>query len=288
MLIFATVAGFCLASPASSHYQPSIPAFQPIFGQSQSRYSPVNNLGSRTRYTALFIGSRRGKFEDRLNAGCNDKRVGSAMYSSSEGLDSSTTIPVVARVATKSFDPKSSKPSSREYTTRKGELSEVHVSVNGCEGDYNHYRTLALKNTKDRAVSLLTDDVLIALRSQYTKYDIQDGDLGENIYIAGTTFEYFKIGERYEFISAESDDDTTRTSSPNNVILEITEHMTPCANLCKLPYINQDSLEPKDRIARCKEFLDFLDRYDGYRGWYAKVVQQGIIRTGSTVRRISS
>jgi MOSC domain-containing protein YiiM len=199
--------------------------------------------------------------------------------SSSSGQDSSSTA-LVARLAVRNFDPSSSKPSSRGYITRKDELSSfVNVTLEGCYGDYNHYRTVALRSTRDRAVSLLTEDVMKALRSQYPEYDIQDGDLGENLYVANASYHFFRIGERYEFVSPDP-------TSPN-VILEITEKMTPCANLCKLSYINQESLQPKQRIVRCQEFLAFLDRYDGYRGWYAKVVQEGVIRTGSRIRRVS-
>ena len=178
-------------------------------------------------------------------------------------------------------------------------MSKVCVTVEGCQGDYNHYRTLALKSTKDRAVSLLSEDVLKALRSEYPHYDIQDGDLGENVYVAGASFQFFRIGERYEFVSPTTDDNDNKggydsgttdsaQSDKESVILEIMEKMTPCANLCKLPYINQDSLDPPERISRCREFLAFLDRYDGYRGWYAKVVREGVIHRGSIVCHISS
>jgi MOSC domain-containing protein YiiM len=69
-----------------------------------------------------------------------------------------------------------------------------------------------------------------------------------------------------------------------DVIIEITEPMEPCANLCKLPYINDPSLaSPRERVARCQYLLEALGVKQGMRGWYAKVVSQGgIIRVGDS------
>lgn len=194
---------------------------------------------------------------------------------------------MVTRIAAKKFNSGSSTPSSRKYTTRKVEWkSSAYFTVEGVQGDYNHYRTVALKNTKDRAVSLLTEDVMTALRMEYPSFAIQDGDLGENLYVTGVSFDFFRVGARYRIDIGAADLETNDQNDPG-VILEITEKMDPCANLCKLPYINQESLEPKERILRCQDFLSFLDKHDGYRGWYAKVIQEGTIWRGSKVIRLS-
>ena len=66
-------------------------------------------------------------------------------------------------------------------------------------------------------------------------------------------------------------------------MVEITEPVTPCANLCKLSYINDESIGPKERIRRCQDFISHLDRYNGYRGWYAKVLTPGGIMLGDKV-----
>lgn len=199
---------------------------------------------------------------------------------------SDVVVGVVTRLAARQFDADSSKPSSRSYTTRKAELSsEAHVTKEGVQGDYNHYRTVALKSTKDRAVSLLTNDVMVALRSEYPNFSFEDGDLGENISVDNVSFDFFRVGEHYKFVTVVAEEKEETTSS-SVVVVEITEKMDPCANLCKLSYINDESLQPKERISRCKEFLNFLDRYDGYRGWYAKVIQEGIIPKGAKVVRL--
>ena len=56
-------------------------------------------------------------------------------------------------------------PSSRYYTTRKDSLPIISIDESGVVGDYNHYRTVALKSTSDRAVSILTNDVSMYIRS---------------------------------------------------------------------------------------------------------------------------
>jgi hypothetical protein len=72
--------------------------------------------------------------------------------------------------------------------------------------------------------------------------------------VDGVDFDYFEVGMRYRFFSSSSSSSskggggggasadsamlTAGTTTEDNVIVEITELMVPCANLCKLPYIN--------------------------------------------------
>jgi MOSC domain-containing protein YiiM len=174
----------------------------------------------------------------------------------------------ILRTAARRYDSESSKPSSRNYTTRKNALPAVFLSTRGVEGDYNHYRTIALKSTLDRAVSILTDDVIKYLQSLYP--ESQEGDLGENLYMGGMEFRSFAVG--------------TRLQIGSDVLLEITEPMEPCANLCKLPFINDANLEPRERLEKCQKILQDLGRFAGLRGWYAKVLQEGTVSVGQTVR----
>ena len=169
-----------------------------------------------------------------------------------------------------------SRPSSRKYTTRKTEVVKVEILVDGMVGDYNHYRTIALANTTDRAVSILTLDVMDMLKCEKEPWNkIQNGDLGENLLIEGLLFNDFLIGNKVRIYDPNLD------SKINvGVVLEITEPIVPCANLCKLPCINDSDLDPKDRIETCKNFLERLAEEDGLRGWYAKVLQAGFIEKG--------
>jgi MOSC domain-containing protein YiiM len=184
-------------------------------------------------------------------------------------------VGTVVRVAAKAYHPQNSKPSSRAYTTRKEARDRVLVQTQGVSNDYNHYRTLALANTTDRAVSILTMDVMDVTRSTYTK--AQDGDLGENLLIQGVNYTFFELGQVYEFAS--------NTNETPSVMVQITEPMEPCGNLCTLPYINDANKAPKDRIASCTGLLKLLGQHPGMRGWYAKVIQEGVITQGYRVKK---
>lgn len=194
--------------------------------------------------------------------------------------DDNTVVGRVIRLAARSYHPVHSKPSSREYTTRKIQQSSVQIYKEGVSNDYNHYRTVALKNTPNRAVSILTTDCLKYIKAY--QYPVCDGDLGENILAQGLHYRFFQVGARYSFGGNNS---SQHGGNADVVVLEITEPMIACANLCKLPYINDEQKTPKERITTCKHFLDLLDKESGLRGWYAKVIQEGRIECGAKVQR---
>jgi MOSC domain-containing protein YiiM len=182
-------------------------------------------------------------------------------------------------------------PSSQHYTTRKPSLPIISVSEKGVAGDYNHYRTVALKSTADRAISILTHDVTSYIQSLdggfFASYT--DGDLGENVLVKGVDFSFFKVGGRYRFSQKSSNNgngssSTSAVESAGDVIIEVTEPMEPCANLCKLPFINDQTLSSaRERVAKCQRFIEALGVKDGLRGWYAKVLSGGVIRVSDSV-----
>ena len=185
-------------------------------------------------------------------------------------------------------------PSSRHYTTRKTSLPMVSVSEKGVTGDYNHYRTVALKSTVDRAISILTHDVSSYIQTFDGGYfdGYTDGDLGENVMVKGVDFSFFKVGGRYRFSQKSSNSGNGSSSSSTSivdsaeedVIIEITEPMEPCANLCKLSFINDPTLSSaRERVAKCQRFIEALGVKDGLRGWYAKVLSGGLIRVDDSV-----
>lgn len=176
----------------------------------------------------------------------------------------------VVRTAARAYNKEASQPSSTHYTTRKNGQPRVQISLEGVERDYNHYRKVALGSTKDRAVSLVTTDVMRYMRSMHSTS--QDGDLGENLLVDGVEYRSFKVGELVRV--------------GEQVTLEITEPMEPCANLCKLPYINDG--EPRKRLEKCQKLLSQLGRHAGLRGWYAKVIQPGNVQVGDVIRVGSS
>lgn len=194
-------------------------------------------------------------------------------------------------------------PSSRHYTTRKPSLPMVSVSEKGVTGDYNHYRTVALKSTADRAISILTHDVSAYIQTldggifAKSGNGYTDGDLGENVLVKGVDYSFFKVGGRYRFSQNSSKCDGNASSSSasivesleEDVIIEITEPMEPCANLCKLPFINDPSLpSARERVAKCQRFIAALGVKDGLRGWYAKVLSGGVIRVDDSVSLLAS
>ncbi len=203
-------------------------------------------------------------------------------------------------------------PSSQMYTTRKTSFPMIQVSEGGAYGDYNHYRTYALGSTPNRAISILTGDVGSYIRSldggsfaedgdgnddiddvdddnndgDRRRRGYRDGDLGENVLVDGVDFDYFEVGMRYRFSSSSASsggEEGDVSASADDVVIEITEPMEPCANLCKLPYINDPILEPRHRVARCQYFVEALGQRAGLRGWYAKVVNGGIVRVGDSL-----
>ena len=216
----------------------------------------LNNLG-------LNFLQEKQKFGNQLNE--NDKNE--------KGVKGT-----VIRTAAKKFDASNSKPSSPLYTTRKETQGQILIRPQGVEGDYNHYRTIALSSTADRAVSILTTDIFEQLKN--VGYDkIQIGDLGENIYVDGVDYKFFELGKRYKFSKRDTDDSSSSNKKiqddDDGVIVEITERIEPCRNLCKLPFINDEALPPTDRFENCKKFLLWLDQKDGLRGWYAKIIGDG-------------
>ena len=142
------------------------------------------------------------------------------------------------------------------WTTNKPSVPGFLISSTGCGNDYNFYRTTKIRGDNERAVSILTTDVLGALNGE--GWPVRVGDLGENLFVDGMRYDVFAIGRRFLF--------------GKTAILEITEPIAPCAYLCTLPY-----LTPK---WRCADFIRTLDRR---RGWYAKVVATGPVAVGDAV-----
>lgn len=218
-----------------------------------------------------------------------------------KGNNNSNKHGTVIRTAAKAYRKDGgSEPSSSAYTPRKGSRAQIHVGPDGVQNDYNHYRTIALDSSPDRAVSILTTDVLKLLKKSGWK-SVREGDLGENIFVDDVDYKFFQVGNRYKFTSSSNDknkNNSNREAAANALmgervendgvlVVEITEKMEPCGNLCKLPYINDTDLPPKERFESCKRFLLRLDEKDGLRGWYGKVIGNGgIVKVGDRVSPI--
>lgn len=128
----------------------------------------------------------------------------------------------VTRTAFRKNQGDKSKPGRPGYTTRKDGQPFIDIESTGVVGDYNHYRTIALGSTPDRAVCLLTSDVLAYVRDEPIFSRLQDGDLGENILIDQLSYSFFEVGKSYRFSKKEGGVD--------GAIIEITEPAVPCAS----------------------------------------------------------
>ena len=228
----------------------------------------------------------------------------------------------VIRTAVKAYNKEGNQPSSKLYTTKKESRAEIILGPDGVKGDYNHYRTIALSSTPNRAVSILTTDILKTLKEVWKQ--VGEGDLGENIYIDGIDYTFFEVGKRYTFQTKNTDNDNGGDNKgleegvvvgkfhfgPLQLVfsfdmpisttkyyffllslppVEITERIEPCGNLCKLPYINNESIPPKERFEQCKKFLLWLDEKEGLRGWYGKIIGAGgRVKIGDSVTLVAA
>lgn len=218
-----------------------------------------------------------------------DSRRDLSAQSASSASAASESCGRVVRLAAKAYHPEQSHPSHRHYSTRKEQRRAIQVTKQGAFGDYNHYRQTALQGTLDRAISIVTTDCLVMLHSY--GYPAVPGDLGENVLVDQVQFSFLEPGGVYRFESnAVNSDDATMSlrflASSSTVDVRITEAMTPCANLCKLSYINDPDTPLLDRVSKCKEMLRLLDQAPGLRGWYATVLSEGTIHDTATMKRI--
>jgi len=136
-------------------------------------------------------------------------------------------------------------------------VPKAEVTCAGIVGDFNRYRTADLESSEHMAVSLLPIEVIEALSAE--GWPVEPGHLGENFTMRGISCDQFAIGQKYRLGEVE---------------IELTEEIKPCRNLYVLPYVG---------VQRGPELLEALvDR----RGWYARVLREGMIRAEDGVERV--
>ena len=136
----------------------------------------------------------------------------------------------------------------------KEPVQSAYVTFDGIVGDYNHFRSTKLEGTFDRALLFYTREHLAVLSAD--GWPVGPGDLGENILTEGIPYEAFDVGRRLIV---------------GNIAVEITEACKPCWKLGSLPYVGEE---------RQKEFVKYMV---GRRGWYAKILRPGNIKTHDPV-----
>lgn len=144
-----------------------------------------------------------------------------------------------------------------EHGLPKPEVPVARVTRRGMEGDFNRWRHETQSDNADMALLVLPMETIADLNRE--GWPIRPGDLGENITTEGIPYGELRPGRRFSVGSAE---------------FEVTKACTPCDNLLLLPYVG---------AAKGKQFLaTMIDR----RGWYARVVRDGEIRTGDALRPV--
>ena len=136
----------------------------------------------------------------------------------------------------------------------KQAVPSLEIGASGAAGDYNHYRHTKHPGDTEQALLLVTEDLLAQLNAD--GWPVQPGDLGENLTLHDVPESALRPGVRLGVGSTE---------------IEVTKACNPCDNLYQLPYVGRDKGPA------------FLKATVGRRGWYARVLNGGEIRTGASV-----
>jgi MOSC domain-containing protein YiiM len=136
----------------------------------------------------------------------------------------------------------------------KRAVPELTITAAGVQGDFNRWRTEKANGDPDQAVLLLSEEILTALRSE--GWPVQAGELGENLTLADLPPGALQPGTQVRV---------------GEVVLEVSKPCDPCTILYGLSYVGTQ---------RGPAFLRTLQ---GRRGWFARVVQGGTIRSDMAV-----
>ena len=130
-------------------------------------------------------------------------------------------------------------------------VSQARITVQGVEGD--RQRTRGIHGGPQRAVCLFSLEVIEALQDE--GHPIAPGSTGENVTVAGLDWFSLKLGDRI---------------SLGPVRLEVVSYTAPCAHNRRW-FLNEDF----GRILH--------KRHPGWSRVYARVLIEGIVRTGDPV-----
>jgi sulfite oxidase len=136
----------------------------------------------------------------------------------------------------------------------KRPVPELVVTPDGVQGDFNRWRTEKAAGDPDQAVLLLSEETLADLRAE--GWPVRPGDIGENLTVAGLPADALRPGVRVQV---------------GEVVLEVSKACDPCTILHTLPYVG---------LERGPAFLRAMA---GRRGWFARVLQGGTIRSDAAV-----
>ena len=138
----------------------------------------------------------------------------------------------------------------------KHAVDRAHVTVNGIAGDA--HRDREHHGGPDRAVCLYAVEAIQALAVE--GHAVRAGTLGENVTVEGLDWAAIAPGARLQLA--------------DEVLLEITRYTTPCVNI-RAAFVGGD-------VARVSQ-----KRHPGSSRVYARVLREGIIRTGDPVQLVT-
>ena len=146
---------------------------------------------------------------------------------------------------------------ANEHGIPKTSVTSAVLSKSGLEGDYNNYRTIKKNRNPDMAVLLYPIETIRELNKE--GWPIKPGDLGENFTITGISHSHFSPNQKYQI--GES-------------LIEISFECDPCQNLSVLPYVGKTKIN------------EFIKTLMYRRGWYARVLKEGLIEQNCPVKQI--
>ncbi|MFW9856726.1 MAG: MOSC domain-containing protein [Candidatus Thorarchaeota archaeon] len=145
----------------------------------------------------------------------------------------------------------------RERGLPKYPVETARLTKNGLEGDFNVYRTERKNNDPSQAVLIMPIEMIHTLNQE--GWPVKAGDLGENFTTEGIEYNTFQPGDQFQIGEA---------------IIEVTKACDPCRNLTVLPYVTE------------KKGSEFIRTMFKRRGWYGKVVREGIIKKGDPIMKL--
>ena len=146
---------------------------------------------------------------------------------------------------------------ANEHGIPKTSVISAILSKSGIEGDYNNYRTIKKDQNPDMAVLVYPIETIHELNDE--GWPIMPGDMGENFTISGIPHSHFSPNQQYQI--GES-------------LIEISFECDPCQNLSVLPYVGKPKIN------------EFIKTLMHRRGWYARVLKEGLIVQDCIVKQI--
>ena len=146
---------------------------------------------------------------------------------------------------------------ANEHGIPKTSVISAILSKSGIEGDYNNYRTIKKDQNPDMAVLVYPVETIHELNDE--GWPIMPGDMGENFTISGIPHSHFSPNQQYQI--GES-------------LIEISFECDPCQNLSVLPYVGKPKIN------------EFIKTLMHRRGWYARVLKEGLIIQDCIIKQI--